>query len=100
MEHGNPAINNLIREKTYLRWETSLGGQEYFWEKLTFAVTGKNAKQNLVGLPQSYTEDSVLNSRNSITTGNNHLRVRRGTSTLITSQTSNTSKYGTIDNAG
>ena len=44
-EHGNPSVKNLIREKTYLRWETSLGVQEYFWEKLAFAIRSKNASQ-------------------------------------------------------
>ena len=108
VEHGNPAIKNLIREKTYLRWETSLGGQDYFWEKLTFAISGisgKNSKQNSIVLPESKADDSVLITRksNPITTASNHLRVRRSTSTysiLMTSQTSLTDdkKYGTFDN--
>ena len=42
----NPAVKNLMREKSYAQWETSLGGQKYFWQKLTIAIKGKTKTRN------------------------------------------------------
>ena len=43
----NPSVKNLIREKTYLQWETSIAGQEYIWEKLAIALRSNSTKQNI-----------------------------------------------------
>ena len=58
-EHGNPSVKNLIREKTYLRWETILGGQEYFWETLAFAIRSKNTKPKAVINQQTARGDTI-----------------------------------------
>ena len=44
-EYMNLSVKNLLREKTYLQWETSMGGQEYFWKKLEIALLGPNKKR-------------------------------------------------------
>ena len=41
-EYMNLSVKNLLREKTYLQWETSMGGQEYFWKKLEIALRCPN----------------------------------------------------------
>ena len=46
-DYFNPSVKNLIREKTYLQWETSIAGQEYFWEKLAIALRSNSTKQNI-----------------------------------------------------
>ena len=41
-ESMNLSVKNLLREKTYLQWETSMGGQKYFWKRLELALSGPN----------------------------------------------------------
>ena len=36
------SVKNLLREKTYLKWETSIAGQQYFWKKLELALRSKS----------------------------------------------------------
>ena len=45
VDNMNLSVKNLLREKTYLQWETSMGGQAYFWKKLEIALRGPNLKQ-------------------------------------------------------
>ena len=41
-ENMHLSVKNLLREKTYLQWETSMGGQKYFWKRLELALRGPN----------------------------------------------------------
>ena len=99
-EHGNPSVKNLIREKTYLRWETSLGGQEYFWEKLAFAISGKQACFAL-----RHTNTRVLtSSTNTDNRDDNGVRIRHSVSKYSILRRAlplgdrDSVKYGTFDN--
>ena len=45
-ENMDIGVKNLLQEKTYIQWETSMGGQNYFWEKLETTLLDPNKKRN------------------------------------------------------
>ena len=59
-EYMNLSVKNLLREKTYLQWETSMGGQEYFWKKLEIALVGPNKLRTVIQIPADMPESETL----------------------------------------
>ena len=54
------SVWNLLRERTYLKWETNLDGQAYFWKKLELAMKYKGQNDNVQVIRQLDDETPLL----------------------------------------